>query len=96
MNKQNNQLRSINSEGWEGLTDLEVDNKPPEASELDKNFFRTFQTEDGEKVLQYLKTCTIDQPTWTPGADASHGYLREGQNSITREIFNRLRRCENG
>jgi len=96
MNKQNNQLRSINSEGWEGLTDLEVDNKPPEASELDKNFFRTFQTEDGEKVLRYLKTCTIDQPTWTPGADASHGYLREGQNSITREIINRLRRCNNG
>ena len=96
MNKQNNQLRSINSEGWEGLTDLEVDNKPPEASELDKIFFRTFQTEDGEKVLQYLKTFTIDQPTWTPGADASHGYLREGQNSIIREIINRLRRCNNG
>jgi hypothetical protein len=95
-NRQNSQQRSINSEGWEGLTDLEVDNRPPEPSELDKIFFRTFQTEDGEKVLQYLKTCTIDQPTWTPGADASHGYLREGQNSITREIFNRLRRCNNG
>ena len=96
MDNQNNRQKSINSEGWEGLTDLEVDNKPPEASELDKNFFRTFQTEDGEKVLQYLKTFTIDQPTWTPGADASHGYLREGQNSIIREIINRIRRCNNG
>tara|TARA_R110002050_G_scaffold94050_3_gene196003 strand:+ start:626 stop:925 length:300 start_codon:yes stop_codon:yes gene_type:complete len=95
-NRQNSQQRSINSEGWEGLTDLEVDNRPPEPSELDKNFLRTFQTEDGEKVLQYLKTCTIDQPTWTPGVDASHGYVREGQNSITREIFNRIRRCNNG
>ena len=95
-NRQNSQQRSINSEGWEGLTDLEVDNKPPGPSELDKIFFRTFQTEDGEKVLQYLKTCTIDQPTWTPGADASHGYLREGQTSIIREIINRLRRCNNG
>ena len=56
MDKQNNPQRSINSEGWDGLTDLEVDNKPPEPSELDKIFLRTFQTEDGKKVLLYLKT----------------------------------------
>lgn len=96
MDNQSNQQRSISSEGWEGLTDYEVPNKPPEPSEIDKIFFRTFSTEDGQKVLVYLKNCTIDQPTWTPGADASHGYLREGQNSITREIINRLRRCKNG
>tara|TARA_R110002012_G_scaffold58141_3_gene150872 strand:- start:701 stop:991 length:291 start_codon:yes stop_codon:yes gene_type:complete len=96
MDKQNNQQKSINSEGWEGLTDLEVENKPPEPTELDKCFFRTFQTEDGQKILHYLRACTIDQPSWTPGADASHGYLREGQNSITREIINRIRRCSNG
>lgn len=95
MDKNNNQQRSINSEGWDGLDDLQVENKPPEATELDKTFLRAFNTEDGRKVLAYLKACTIDQPSWTPGAEASHGYMREGQNSITREIFNRLRRCQN-
>lgn len=38
---------------------------------------------------------TIDQPTWYPGEDASHGYAREGQNSIVREIFKRIERTRN-
>tara|TARA_R110000822_G_scaffold41524_5_gene113013 strand:- start:1586 stop:1894 length:309 start_codon:yes stop_codon:yes gene_type:complete len=97
-NKQNKQSQqwSSNTDGWDGLSEVEVQNNPPEPSELDKNFSRTFKTEDGKKVLEYLKTCTIDQPTWTPGVDASHGYLREGQNSIIREMLNRIRRCDNG
>ena len=36
---------------------------------------------------------TIEQPAWMPGADASYGYSREGQNSLVREIELRIRRA---
>tara|TARA_R100000278_G_C5371245_1_gene128989 strand:+ start:257 stop:433 length:177 start_codon:yes stop_codon:yes gene_type:complete len=56
---------------------------------------RCFSTEEGQKVLQHLQSITIDQPAWTPGAEPSYGYAREGQNSIVREIIQRMRRCNN-
>ena len=55
MDKQNNQQKSINSEGWEGLTDLEVENKPPEPTELDKCFFRTFKLRMVKKFYTTLE-----------------------------------------
>ena len=36
---------------------------------------------------------TIEQPTWYPGEDASHGFAREGQNSLVREIERRMKRA---
>ena len=66
-----------------------------EPSEIDKAYMRSFSTEEGQKVLQHLQSITIDQPAWTPGAEPSYGYAREGQNSIVREIMQRMRRCNN-
>ena len=43
------------------------------------------------KVTAYLRAKTLDQPSFLPGSDASYGYAREGQNSIVREIENRIR-----
>lgn len=54
-NRQNSQQRSINSEGWEGLTDLEVDNKPPGPSELDKIFLEHFKPKMVRKFYSILK-----------------------------------------
>tara|TARA_R100000654_G_scaffold23279_1_gene45617 strand:- start:16625 stop:16906 length:282 start_codon:yes stop_codon:yes gene_type:complete len=64
-------------------------------SQLDFLYANVFNTADGQKVLEHLKSVTIDQPSWFPGDDPSFGYSREGQNSIVREIINRLRRCKN-
>jgi len=36
---------------------------------------------------------TIEQPSWTPGAEASNGWAREGQDSIVFEIEGRVRRA---
>ena len=68
------------------------------ADELDRMFAKTFATQAGKRVLTYLRRTTIEQPTWYPGEDASHGYAREGQNSIVREIERRIDRArsENG
>jgi hypothetical protein len=58
-------------------------------------FVRCFATEAGAEVLKYLKSMTLDQPSWYPGEEPSHGYAREGQNSIVREIERRIERGRN-
>tara|TARA_B000000532_G_C18851155_1_gene399550 strand:- start:883 stop:1188 length:306 start_codon:yes stop_codon:yes gene_type:complete len=89
-------LRDINSVGWDGVNasadQLTITNEETQLG-LDISFRKTFQTEDGKKVLEYLRKVTIEQPCWTPGADVSYGYAREGQNSIVREIEQRIRRA---
>jgi len=85
------------SEGWEGINVVDFEAKLPkddDGKRLDRAFARTFQTEEGEKVLKYLIEKTIAQPTWIPGGDTSFGFAREGQNSIIREILQRLERTE--
>jgi len=60
--------------------------------ELNRLYFRLFNTEDGQKVLKHLRAITIEQPSFIPGEVASYGYCREGQNSIVREIEKRIAR----
>lgn len=83
-------------EGWDELRDADNEHLTKiQASQEEINvaFVRCFSTEAGQTVLDFLRTLTLDQPSWYPGEDASHGYAREGQNSIVREI---LRRIEKG
>ncbi len=83
--------------GWEGIEVLDEEPKgePKDRQiELDKAFARTFETTEGKKVLDYLASRTLQQPTWVPGADNSYGYAREGQNSIIREINKRIERAK--
>ena len=93
---QADKIRSINAPGWDGL---ETDNAPIVIHDvnlqrdLDIVFKRTFDTEAGKKVLAHLKAIAVDQPAWVPGADPSFGYAREGQNSIYREIEQRMKRA---
>lgn len=63
-----------------------------EAPEIDKAYAVCFATSAGQKVLQHLRNLTIEQPTWYPGEDASHGFAREGQNSLVREIERRIKK----
>ena len=62
--------------------------------EKDKLYHRCFsETEAGAKVLSDLRKRTIEQPTWFPGDDASHGYYNEGRASVVREIEARIIRA---
>ncbi|MDC0619305.1 hypothetical protein OAO89_03200 [Pelagibacteraceae bacterium] len=84
-------------QGWDGIEFLDVkpknENKDTEL-ETNKAFARTFETEEGKKVLEFLINKTLQQPTWIPGGDNSYGYAREGQNSIIREIQTRIGRTK--
>ena len=66
-------------------------------TELNRQYAICFSTPTGEKVFEHLKRCTIDQPTWQPsngnldGASVEqYAFVREGQNSITRNIQDRI------
>tara|TARA_R100001163_G_scaffold30902_3_gene24257 strand:+ start:153 stop:404 length:252 start_codon:yes stop_codon:yes gene_type:complete len=75
---------------WDQLLKIEEEQS---VEEIDKLHLRVFSTSDGSKLLSYLRSMTIEQPTWYPGEESSHGYAREGQNSLIREIERRLTRA---
>jgi hypothetical protein len=62
--------------------------------DIDLIMARTFGTQEGQLALKWLREQTIEQPGWVPGQDASHGFAREGQNSLVREIERRIRRTK--
>lgn len=84
-------------DGWDNLFSEAESILPVEQKQddTDLQFVRCFSTEAGQEVLEYLKSVTVDQPTWYPGEDPSHGFAREGQNSIVREIIKRIERGRN-
>ena len=80
---------------WDTLLSPPPTNIEHEIDETDKLYAQVFSTRAGKKLLAHLRSVTIEQPTWYPGEDASHGYAREGQNSLIREIERRLERVRN-
>ena len=83
-------------EGWEGLRTVEPQmrlTQQDNQDDIDRLYLRVFASEDGQELLTHLRSLTIEQPTWYPGESASHGYAREGQNSLVREIEKRMQRA---
>lgn len=63
--------------------------------DLDRLTLRVFGSEDGKKLLQWLRNTTIEQPTAVPGSSSDFAFYREGQNSIVRDIEARINRARN-
>lgn len=84
-------------DGWEGLqtANPELTEKQVDKDDIDRLYLRVFASDDGASLLTHLRSLTIEQPTWYPGEEASHGYAREGQNSLVREIERRMKRARN-
>lgn len=82
---------------WDELTLLDeqaIDHKEfINVEELNRLYFRVFNTEDGQKVLKHLRAITIEQPVFIPGEEASYGFCREGQNALVRDIEKRVQRA---
>jgi len=62
--------------------------------DLDILIARTFSTENGQKVLAWLRETYLENPSWQPGAESSYGYYREGQNAVVRDIEKRIKRIK--
>lgn len=51
---------------------------------------RVFGTEDGQKLLQWLRDVYVNVPIAVPGTDPSHAFYAEGQRTVVREIEARI------
>lgn len=56
---------------------------------------RVFATEDGQKLLDWLRQMYVDVPVAVPGADPSHAFFAEGQRTVVREIIARINQARN-
>ena len=81
---------------WDNLRLIEGNDRAhSEIDEINKIILRLFSSRDGSRVLEYFKNKTLDQPSFHPGEDPSYGYLREGQNSVWREVLHRMESARN-
>lgn len=82
--------------GWDDLeSDTQVVELDQKHIDINLLFARTFGTDEGQKVLAWLRDSYLEQPSWQPGADSSFGHWREGQNTVIREIEARIKRAKN-
>ena len=80
------------SEGWEGLQEvlLDVRDSQQAVEDLNKLCLRVLGTEDGQKLMGWLRSSVLEQPVAVPGSDPSFAFYREGQNSIVRDLEARI------
>ena len=83
------------SGGWEDLDSAPPKAVPKEINDVDKLCLRVFGTEEGQKLLKWLREQTIEQSCWTPGVDPSYGYFLEGRCNLVKEIESRVERARN-
>jgi hypothetical protein len=65
----------------------EVDQK---REDLVKLTLRVFGSEDGQKLLEWLKDMYVNVPIATPGTDPSYAFYAEGQRQVVRDIEVRI------
>ena len=79
---------------WEEIEPMNVVAIDRKKEDLDILIARTFSTENGQKVLAWLREAYLENPSWQPGAESSFGFFREGQNSVIRDIEKRIKRIK--
>ena len=65
----------------------DVDQKREDLARLT---LRLFSSEDGQKLLQWLKYMYVNVPIAVPGTDPSHAFFAEGQRTVVRDIEVRI------
>jgi hypothetical protein len=65
----------------------EVDQKREDLARLT---LRVFSSEDGQKLLQWLRDMYVNVPIAVPGTDPSHAFFAEGQRTVVRDIEVRI------
>jgi hypothetical protein len=85
------------NDGWEGLQEISLDIRDSQQAveDLNKLCLRVLATEDGEKLMKWLRASLLEQPVAVPGSDPSYAYYREGQNSIVRDLESRIQKARN-
>lgn len=82
--------------GWEDLEQalpLDVRDHNQQRDDTDRLCLRVLGSEDGEKLMKWLRDAVVEQPVALPGSDPSYAFYREGQNSIIKDLEARLIRA---
>jgi hypothetical protein len=58
--------------------------------DLAKLTLRVFGSEDGQKLLHWMRDMYVNVPIAVPGTDPSHAYFAEGQRTVVRDIEVRI------
>lgn len=85
---------------WE---ELEAIGKPAEdirevsqkREDLARLTLRVFATEDGQKLLAWMRDMYVNVPIATPGTDPSFAFFAEGQRQVVRDIEARINQARN-
>jgi hypothetical protein len=85
----------MNVDGWAGLESVVSDIRDVDQSvqDLNKLCLRVLSSEDGEKLMKWLRATLLEQPVALPGGDPSYAFYREGQNSVVRDLEARIQKA---
>lgn len=76
---------------WDDLDALENSEFVDQSREdLARLCLRVFATEDGQKLMHWLRQTYVDAPIAVPGADASFAYFNDGQRTVVRDLMTRI------
>ncbi len=79
--------------GWDDLDqpltpDIREANQ--QRDDLARLTLRVFGSEDGQKLLQWLRDVYVNVPIAVPGTDPSHAFFAEGQRTVVRDLEARI------
>ena len=58
--------------------------------DLSRLMLRVFGSEDGQKLLSWMRDMYVNVPIAVPGTDPSHAFFAEGQRNVIRDIEARI------
>lgn len=82
---------------WEDLETPAVDIREvtQQREDLARMCLRVFGTEEGQKMLTWLRDMYVNVPIAVPGTDPSHAFFAEGQRTVVRDIEARINQARN-
>jgi hypothetical protein len=82
--------------GWDDLEqEARVQVSEDDNDDLNLLVAKTFGSDAGQKVLEWMREFYLERPCWEPGAEASLGYWKSGQQAVIRDIEARIRKAKN-
>jgi hypothetical protein len=61
--------------------------------DLSRLTLRVFGSEDGQKLLDWMRDMYVNVPIAVPGTDPSHAFFAEGQRTVVRDIMARIQQA---
>jgi len=79
---------------WEDLDNADQTEDRREVTQKREDLMRltlrVFGTEDGQKLLEWMRDVYVDVPVAVPGTDPSYAFFAEGQRNVIRDLIARI------